>query len=265
MDFTKGQAKAMVELKGEGLFPSKIADTFGFPRGSVRKFFKERRRAAERGLVKPEAEPVTVVEMLPVALPPALGPHRNFEAVKRLKAEGHSLRDMADAAGVPYNNYRAWYASMVGQEKIRSGTTKKEVAAKNDSNSHVKEAPMETPTFEITPDQWDKANELYDTGTHWHDIAFFLGVPSKALQTWRMRKLKAAKATHLTENAAKEPIEQEQSDMPEDIVTLTEDEPDWALVAYVWNGYMITHDVNIMNTENVRDLISLYNSLKGVK
>lgn len=324
MSFTKQQIKDMVRLKGEGLFPSKIADTFGLPRGSVKKFFKERRRAAERGLdvvVEPVAAMEPVFPIPPEWTEPVLDYH-DYATVKQLRADGVPLRSIAEMAGAgdTYNKYRSWYAWSVGRDKDRKKraldkelfaapaaeeSISPQIAVYTSSYTEPAEEKWGTPDttalppvakrsykrkveiLPLTPHQLAQAETQHALGTHWHDIAYLLGVPIKALQTWRMRKIKDEKRAVLQANAERTAAEerQEQQEMPVHQVTASYDdmlaaagvtiddavhqaamqaaEPDLQLVAYAWEGYMHANDVGVIGAGDVAELLNIYNQLKG--
>lgn len=206
MELTQQQVKMAVDLKGQGLYPSVIADTLGLPRGTVKKFFKERRRSAMNTTSSTStAAPGSLNAITDRKETPSdVIDGFDFELVKRLRREKVSMLEIARRADRPYSDITSWYARMCRYHKAAEQETKStghanvvvdtvtdfivDVIAEALYNKAVPH-----PKTVLSAAQLAKIEALYAQGTNLYDIAYVLGVPPGVITAWDMRRRKAIK------------------------------------------------------------------------
>mgnify|MGYP003660468213 CR=1 FL=1 len=190
MELNQQQVQTATALKGNGLFPSQIADKLGLPRGAVRRFFKEKRRVA---MTQAEKEYGPGPKQAPTKPPTSRedeiralsgdGSNYTYEGVKHAQAQGIKFADIADAWGDDMVTLRQWMC----------GEGSKRYAANRKAQTAVTVVATETKTKPWTEEDKAAAKAMLASGVDWRTVAAHLSIPPRAVNAWRMAQLSAAK------------------------------------------------------------------------
>lgn len=242
MELNQQQISTATTLKGSGLFPSQIADKIGVPRGVVRKFFKEKRRATMMQGASPasKAEPIKDRNGEIRALS-GDGSNYTFEGVKHAQAQGVKFGDIAEAWGYTMQEMRQWMAGEGGKRYTAGKHAPQPVTV-------VAAAPETKKSY--TEEDKAAAKAMMASGVEWHKVAEHFNLPLRTVNMWRTHVVRAAKrsgkpiiqpvtpAPAFASDAATAPV----FAIPEPVVALPQTAPlptitNHAAVALAWTGY----------------------------